>query len=304
MASYVSKIVAGANVFAGYTTSTPSRTSTTGGGAYGTARFTVRAVASNPAGLGAPVKMEMVPGTKPTITQTAKIKVTGLSSTNTKWWEWVSHVRPTPYTQAMKLSGGQFKISYKRASGLRAFAEAYDSAGVRQASTMIVSGQSAGGGSVSLTMTVPTTKAITVPAGGYAVVRIQGRGNTSRTKMTMKLGQTANGGMLWSPNEAPAIVGPPTEIREVLKDATGANYPNGTKVYCYSATGALEWTGAVGQVTGSPQNTGHASVLPAGPGEVVFEFNNGDLAQRYLVVDPGVDADGLVTNLITPTQLV
>jgi len=317
MASYVSRIAASAAIFSGYTT-TPvtSRWSTTGGNTgrgttytgtganIATARFTAAAVASNPAGLGAPVKLKMLTGTTPAITQTAKIKVTGLNSTNTNWWEWVSHAKPTAYTQAMKLSGGQFKIKYKRAGGMRAFAEAYDSAGVRQASTQIATGGSAGGGSLSVTVAVPTTKAITVPAGGYAVVRIQGRGNTSRSKMTMMLGQTANGGMLWSPTEAPAIVGPPTEVREVLKDSTGANYPNGTTVYCYSASGALEWTGAVGSVTGSPTNTGHASVNPAGPGEAVFEFNNGDTAQRYLVVDPATDTDGLVTNLITPTQLV
>ncbi len=96
--------------------------------------------------------------------------------------------------------------------------------------------------------------------------------------------------------------GPPTEIREQLNDSTGTAYPNGTTVYCYTTTGVLELTGSVGAVTGT--DTANPSMTALVAGEVSFTFPNTDLVQRWLVVDPAVDIDGLSTNLITPVQLV
>jgi len=327
MASYVSRIAASAAIFSGFTT-TPvtNRWSTTGGNTgrsttytgtganIATARFTAAAVASNPAGLGAPIKLKMLTGTTPAITQTAKIKVTGLNSTNTNWWEWVSHAKPTAYTQAMKLSGGQFKIKYKRAGGMRAFAEAYDSAGVRQASTQIATGASAGGGSLSVTVAVPTTKAITVPAGGYAVVRIQGRGNTSRSKMTMMLGQTANGGMLWSPTEAPAITGPAAsgavvdgsdiaaatahvgkiQAQATFRNASGTPYPDGIMVTAYLAS---DWASGTASPVGS-------AAIAGGAGAVAIDVPT--TADVVLVCDPlaaGIGNEVAMTKAVTPTVI-
>jgi len=99
-----------------------------------------------------------------------------------------------------------------------------------------------------------------------------------------------------------APAGPPTEIREVLNDSAGVPYVNGVPYHCYDSTGVLSYSGVVGTVTGA--NTTHASIVTPAAGEVVITFSNADVAQRYIVVDPSVDLDGLVTNLITPTQLV
>lgn len=92
----------------------------------------------------------------------------------------------------------------------------------------------------------------------------------------------------------------PAEIRAIFYDLTGTEYANGTGVYCYdSATGALLFDGSVGTVTGI------GSEFPAAPapGEVVFTLASGSTNPVFLVVKPDVDAFGLITNSIIPTQL-
>jgi len=297
MASYVSDVQASATIFTGFVTSTPTSTSASG-------RYTAADAGSTTAGKGAPIKMKMIPGTTPAAASTNKAKLTGMPSTSAAWHNWVSWAKPTAYTAAMKLSGGTFKIKFSRATGMRAFIEAYNSAGVRQASVNIYSATGLGTGSNSATVAIPTTKAITVPASGYAVIRAQGKGNTSRSKMTMMMGQTANGGMLWTPTEAPAVTGPPTEIRDIVKDATGTVYADGTSVHVYNSDGTLAYTGTVGTTFGA--DTTHASIaaITAGTGTFSVTFANADVATRSVSIDAAVDTDGLITNLITPTQLV
>ena len=94
-------------------------------------------------------------------------------------------------------------------------------------------------------------------------------------------------------------VGIPTIVRETLKDSANANYANGTVVYAYNSDGSLFLTGAVGTITGI------SSSFPAAltAGEVAFTQPEGVFNTLFLVVEPSTDTDGLVTNIITPTQL-
>ena len=93
--------------------------------------------------------------------------------------------------------------------------------------------------------------------------------------------------------------GVPTIVRETFKDGVGANYANGTVVYAYHSNGSLFSTGAVGTITGV------SSSFPAAltAGEVAFTQPEGVFDPLFLVVEPSTDTDGLVTNIITPTQL-
>jgi len=97
-----------------------------------------------------------------------------------------------------------------------------------------------------------------------------------------------------------AVTTIPTLIRETLHDVNGDVYADGTTVWCFSATGVLEWIGTVGTITG--QNSSYPTAPTAGTGEIGFTWAFGDTAQRFLVVDPAEDVYGLITNKITPVQ--
>lgn len=91
----------------------------------------------------------------------------------------------------------------------------------------------------------------------------------------------------------------PTEIRATLYNANGQPYPAGTPVFIYNEDGTLALATEVGQISGVMPN----ALLPLGDGEVAVRFANGDFQRRFIVVAPNVDASGLVTNVLTATQL-
>lgn len=88
----------------------------------------------------------------------------------------------------------------------------------------------------------------------------------------------------------------PLEIRETLNDSAGTPYANGTPVFVYNANGSLDRAVTVGSRSGYR----YVDVPNPGAGEVVLTFKPGLGTQRFLVRNPSVDSDGLVTGLITP----
>ncbi len=88
----------------------------------------------------------------------------------------------------------------------------------------------------------------------------------------------------------------PLQIRETLNDSTGTPYANGTPVFSYRADGSLDRAVTVGSASGYR----YVDVTSPGSGEVVLTFKPGFGTQRFLVRNPSVDSDGLVTQLITP----
>ena len=88
----------------------------------------------------------------------------------------------------------------------------------------------------------------------------------------------------------------PITMRAKLHDATGATYADGTAVYAYNSDGTLYQEIAVGDVYGYRK----VDVTAADAGEVVLSFKPGTSTSKFFVVDPAEDANGLVTNLITP----
>lgn len=88
----------------------------------------------------------------------------------------------------------------------------------------------------------------------------------------------------------------PLQIRETLNNSTGTPYANGTSVFAYRADGSLDRAVTVGSVSGYR----YVDVTNPGSGEVVLTFKPGFGTQRFLVRNPSVDSNGLVTGLITP----
>jgi hypothetical protein len=88
----------------------------------------------------------------------------------------------------------------------------------------------------------------------------------------------------------------PLVIRETLNDSTGTPYANGTSVFAYNADGSLYRGTTVGSVSGYR----YVDVASPAAGEVVLTFKPGFGTQKFLVRNPSVDSDGLVTGLITP----
>jgi len=99
-----------------------------------------------------------------------------------------------------------------------------------------------------------------------------------------------------------APAGLPTEIREVFNDSTGAPYANGTAFNCHNADGSVALSGVIGTVVGT--DIANPVIVAPAAGEAVITFPFGNVTSRYIVIDPTVDTDGLVTNLLTPVQLV
>jgi hypothetical protein len=88
----------------------------------------------------------------------------------------------------------------------------------------------------------------------------------------------------------------PLEIRETLNDSTGTPYANGTSVLTYNADGSLYMETTVGSASGYR----YVDVASPAAGEVVLTFKPGFGTQKFLVRNPSVDSDGLVTGLIIP----
>jgi len=300
MASYYSNVAASATIFTGFTTSVGSATDgstsvTMGATGITSVKWTSAGVATGTAPLAAPLKMPMKTGTAPTVTS-LKMKLTSIGS-GTAWYHGVSWARTLAYTTSMKVSGGTFVCNVKRLSSVKFFAEAFNSAGVRQGSTLLFTATNGSpGGSTQLSVAVPTTKIVTVPKSGYLVVRADILGTTTRTKGTFQNGNGSGKGLglVWNPTETiavtnvtilgvagaltytgqvgiPVVAPVPRTATATLHDSTGTAIPNGVRVHAFLASdysGAADITSLGSALTTG--GTGAVSVTVATPNNVVL----------------------------------
>jgi len=245
-------------------------------------------------------------GTKPSVN---KHKYTGGGA---GWYPLCSLARPTAYTKATKVSGGSMSVvaSAGFVSG-RFWFDAYDSAGLRQASAGPVTVASPTATPGAMVGVMPTTMAVTVPVGGYLVARISCSGATARLYFGPSGGLAFPAGVTrtfhWNPTEtavSTAAVGGSVENRENFYDSQGNPLPDGTKVYEYDAS-TMAFTGnigIIGQVTGAGTSQGATTAFAGGTTGATGIVANA--ASTNLATSNGTYTFTVVTNLANLDMVV
>lgn len=90
------------------------------------------------------------------------------------------------------------------------------------------------------------------------------------------------------------------EIRVKLSDISNNPYPNGTTVYCLNSDATLLTQATIGESEGNNSDLIETQ-YPLQAGEVSIQVP--DSNQYLILLDPTVDSNGLVTNLITPSNI-
>jgi len=204
-------------------------------------------------------------------TASKKLKISGLNTGTAVFSDFLSLAKPTAYTTPMNVQGGTVHVANgSSATKARMWVQAYSAGGkvVQQAggtTHLMPLGSSATG--VSLTM-LPAAN-VTVPVGGFLVLKIAVNGAGSAVRWYGGGGIAPIGALKWATVETPGAGGGGgnvVENRERFHISDGTPYPDGTKVYEYDAS-TMAYTGTygvIGAATGAGVAQGTSSLFVAG----------------------------------------
>jgi len=258
MATYVSDMVIGTAIFAGFTTTLGQATNSLGTPIYASTAASKAAFFKG--GLVDTAAGGIIPVAGP-----IKFRYSGIAVAAGVYMSQLSFVRIAAYTAPMTVSGGNiiFDAGTNTAS-IKYWIDAYNSTGTKVGTaggTVIAS-------NALQNITMPTNQTVQVPAGGYLGMRIHTEANIATVRTFLGSG---NASLTWTPIETAGGGGGAVaadnvvENRERFHTSDGTPYPDGSKVYEYNSL-TMAYTGRygiIGDVTGEGVSGGLAGALVA-----------------------------------------